>query len=599
MSKKIAAVIIAIFAVLQVASLQIASAQSYGGDWDIKNYDTEIQINADSTINVTEHIVADFTRSEHHGIIRIIPVKYTDTNGKHSEIPIHIQSITDENGKSWNYKKTNEGKNLSLKIGDPDVLLQTVTTYNISYKAERAIGNYEDFDELYWNATGDQWAVPILNASATVKLPKTVDTKNLTPTCYTGSYGSKEKNCTKQVVNDTTFKFTAVPQTKGEAALFDYEGLTIVAGFPKGIVSPTPPSTEELFETAPFPQKIFYFFVLNWGLLIPLIVGAIMTFIWYTRGRDPQASNTAIMPLYEAPDKLKPAEVGTIIDESVDTRDITSTLIDLAVRGYLKIVETKNKVLIFHSTDYVFHLLKKDYANDPKLESFEKKILAAVFNGSDEKNLALLNNEFYKSLPGIKKDIYEGLIRKGYFSKNPDKVRSVYQTTGSCILIGLFFGLGGLISTIHWSITAGIVISGFIILIFAKFMPARTLKGAETRYKILGLQEFIKTAETDRLKFQEKDNIFEKILPYAMTMGIAAKWTQAFEGIYKTPPSWYSSSDPNFIGNFRTTNFLNRLDSLSSNMSSTFTSSPRSSGSGGGGGGFSGGGGGGGGGGGW
>ena len=151
-----------------------------------------------------------------------------------------------------------------------------------------------------------------------------------------------------------------------------------------------------------------------------------------------------------------------------------------------------------------------------------------------------------------------------------------------------------------FSVFAGVVISAILIMIFGRYMPAKTKKGAETYIKILGLKEYINTAEKDRLKFQEKENIFEKLLPYAMTLGIADKWTKAFEGIYKTPPSWYQSNNPNFLNNFSTLYFFNSLNGLSSSMESAFQSSPRSSGSGfSSGGGFSGGGGGGGGGSGW
>jgi uncharacterized membrane protein len=587
------------FALLQIVS--ISPVFAYGWDWDIKNFDTTIQINKDSTIDVNEKIVVDFSREQHHGIYRLIPIKYVDTEGKNSQIPIHVSSITDENGKAINYSVSDEDEYLNIKIGDPDVYVNTLITYNISYKAERAIGNYDAYDEIYWNATGDKWEVPIENATATIKMPQKIDAASLKATCYTGSYGSREQNCKSEIIDGATIKYTAsAGNNSSTPALSSMQGLSIVGGFPKGIVDPTPPSEEEIFAQAPWYIKIFLFFIYNWGLLIPVGVGILMAYFWYTKGRDPSTGKTAIMPFYTAPDNLKPSEVGTIIDESVDIRDITSAIIDLAIKGYLQINEKKEKTLIFNTTNFSFKLLKPEYTTDPTLEEYEKKILNGVFKGNTERDLNDLNNEFYKCLPDIKKRIYESLVKKGYFPSDPDTIRSTYLVIGSILLFGPLFLMGGLVTFLPWSIIVGIIISGIIITGCAKFMPARTLRGAETRYKILGLEEYIKTAEKDRIKFQEQENIFEKILPYALALGIAEKWTKAFEGIYKTPPNWYRSNDPNFLNNFNTFYFLNSINSLSSGMSTSFQSAPRSSGSGfSSGGGFSGGGGGGGGGGAW
>lgn len=586
------------FVVLQPFGVSAALAQSYGWDWGINEFNTTIQINKDSTITVTEHIQADFTKEEHHGIFRDIPVKYKDTNGVESQIPINVVSVTDDKGKPWKYVVNDEGDYIEIKIGDADILLNDIENYNITYTAERALTNYDDHDELYWNATGDQWEVQIKNAAATVKLPETVDPKKLKATCYTGSYGSKAQNCKDEIADGKTVTYS-VTHSQGDYALQNYEGLTIVMGFPKGIVQPTPPSPEQIFASAPWYQKIYLFFLYNWGLLLPFIVGGLMFYLWFTKGRDPETTRTAIMPLYEPPDGLKPTEVGTIIDESVDIRDITSAIIDLAVRGYLQIIETKDKALFFNVTTYKFKLLKPDYSSEGKLEDFEKAILDSVFDGNDERDLSDLNNEFYKDIPDIKKKIYAGLVKKGYFPTDPDKVRNLYIGIGMALIFGTFFLFGVFVGSGYWSLAVGIGLSGLIMIAFGKHMPAKTVKGAESRYKILGLQEFIKTAETDRLKFQEKENIFEKLLPFAMTLGIADKWTKAFDGIYKTPPSWYRSNDPYFMNNFSTSHFLTSMNSLSGSMNTTFQSAPRSSGSGFGGGGFSGGGGGGGGGGAW
>jgi uncharacterized membrane protein len=592
-------IVLGLFLLLNALSIAPAHAQDNTDytDWDIEKFNANIQINKDSTIDVSEQIEVNFS-GEHHGIYRDIPVRYTDDKGNKSEIPIQVESVTNPaTGGNWQYSVNNYGDYIEIKIGDPNAMLTGTQDYDITYKAQEALGNYSDHDELYWNVTGTQWGVPIKQASATVTLPQSVDKSKLQVTCYTGAQGSTDQNCTSSA-GDGSFQF-ATTSADGEAALQAEEGLTIVAGYPKGIIQPSPPSAAQIWASAPWYEKIYLFLVENWGLLIPVAVGILMGWLWYTKGRDPRTGKTAIMPIYTAPDNLRPTEIGTIVDESVDIRDITSAIIDLAVRGYIKIVETKSKALFFNVTTYTFNLLKPDYANDKNIQSFEKKILDAVFGGSTTRNLNDLNNTFYKNIPGIKKDVYDTLVTKGYFPTNPENVRNTYMGIGGFILFGMFFLIAPLLSVLSWSLIVGIGLSGLIIMIVGRFMSAKTLKGAECRWQILGLEEFIKTAEADRLKFQEKENIFEKLLPYAMALNIADKWTKAFDGIYRTPPSWYSSNDPYFMTNFSTIYFLSSLNSFSGNMQQSFVSSPRSSGSGFGGGGFSGGGGGGGGGGAW
>lgn len=126
-------------------------------------------------------------------------------------------------------------------------------------------------------------------------------------------------------------------------------------------------------------------------------------------------------------------------------------------------------------------------------------------------------------------------------------------------------------------------------------MPKRTEKGAETYWHALGFKEYMRTAEKYRMEFQEKENIFERYLPYAIAFGLTHKWAKAFEGIYTAPPNWYEG---NFTA-FSTINFVSSLDRSFSNIGGVLSSRPGGNGSSFSGGGFSGGGGGGGGGGSW
>jgi uncharacterized membrane protein len=562
------------------------TALAYIDDWEISDFNVNVQVNKDSTLIVEENIVADFTREPHHGIYRDIPIKYKDDFGNKMSLRFELISVTDNQGKDWWYETSYYDNNVSIKAGDANKYFNGPTTFNIKYKVnllDKAV-QYEDHDEIYWNVTGDQWTIPILRATATYNLPENIPFENLDAICFTGSYGSTEQNCSFNI-GENAISFNLLDR------LDSYEGFTTSIKLPKGTL-----------KAPSISQRIIWFLQDNWGFTLPIITFCILYYLWFTRGKDPKTNKDTIMPRYKPPEGMTPGELGTLIDENVDMRDITSTIVDLAVRGYLKIQESKEKKLLFESTEYTFVKLK-DFENDSTLKPHEKRILKEIFGSNNECKLSSLKNKFYAALPKIREEIYELLKKDGYLPANPDTVRASYYGIGGTILfISLF--LGGLITVLFsFATTVGLFFSGAIIFIFARYMPVKTKKGVEMYYEIRGVEEYINTAEKDRIKFQENINMFEQLLPYAMTLGIAEKWTNAFKGIFNKPPSWYEGRDD---VSFSTGYFLGRLNSLTNNMNSTFISRPRSAGTGGfsggsgfGGGGFSGGGGGGGGGGGW
>ena len=551
------------------------TAGAYGYDWDISSFETDIVAQEDGTLIVEETIVADFSREQHHGIYRTIPVQYPDATNHTLNLRYDVKSVKDENGNDWWYETSREGEYLKIKAGDANIYFNEPITFVITYEIQRAVSfQFDDHDEIYWNATGDEWEVPILSATATIQLPNSVSESDLRATCYTGGYGSQEQNCEHNISGNTL-----TYNTTGE--LGSYEGLTIVAGFPKGVLT-----------EPPFSQRAMWFIVDNWPYMIPLVTFLVLLYLWQTRGRDPQTNRDTVMPHYEAPEGFTPAEAGTLIDERVDMHDISATIVDMAVRGYIKIKEIKKKKILF-GDDYDYEFIKlKPHKNASELHSHEKKTLDAIFQNNEESvKMSDLKNKFYLKLDGIINSTYDRLVSEKYFPRNPDKTRKAYAGTGGTLLflpfvfIGLF--IEGLIA-----LPIAIGVSGIIILAFSGIMPAKTKKGVEMYYTILGLEEFINTAEKDRIKWQEKENIFMQLIPYDMAFGIAEKWSKAFEGLNKTP-SWFESTDPNFANNFNTYYFVNRLTTMSNSMALTMRTAPRSSGSGGswsGGSGFSGGG---------
>jgi uncharacterized membrane protein len=317
---------------------------------------------------------------------------------------------------------------------------------------------------------------------------------------------------------------------------------------------------------------------------------------------------------YEPPADLSPAEMGSLVDETIDTPDIVSTVIDLAVRGYLKIHEEKTTKLLFLSqTDYRFERLEPA---EGVLSGHELAFMNALFSSGNSVMLSSLKEKFYTSIPGIRKAITKQLLQKDLFPSDPERVRTFYRGVGLAAA-ALPVGLGFILNKLGWVTmnlppSTGIfiifavfcgVLTLIIIRFFAKAMPSKTPKGARLARYCLGFKEFVERVEQDRIERMAKDDpaLFERVLPYAVVLGVADEWAERFEGLLTQPPNWYDSPSTSG-GHFYPRAMVSDLGHSMQTMGSTFTSRPSGSGGGGsgfGGGGFSGGGSGGGGGGSW
>jgi len=522
----------------------------------IKSFDTEIVLHEDASVEVSETIYYDFGLNQRHGIFRDIPVRYKARGGNYN-LRISNISVTDTSDTPYQFTTSRSGKNFQIKIGDPHTLASGEHTYVITYTIERAINFFDEHDELYWNVTGDKWSIPIHSSSATVHVPRSIQSKYLKTQCFAG-YHNSTNVCTNVSMSgnasDSTIYFS-------QDALPAYSGLTLVVGIPKGI----------LIET-PFLQKVTYLLQDNWILFLPLLTLAILFYLWYTRGRDPQGRET-IIAQYDAPDNLTPAEVGTVIDENVQNKDISATLIDLAIRGYIKIHRLEKKFL--QSQDYELEKLKT-FSNIQN--TFEQKLLEKVFKSKLKIKFSDLKNIFYKDLDEIKKEIYTSTVTKKYFPKSPKKVRGLYASVGF-VLIFISFFLGSFLGGLG---TASIIISGLIILGFSWLMPVKTRQGVLAKEHILGLKTYLSVAEKDRINFhnapEKNPQEFEKFLPYAMALGVEKQWAEQFKDMYNEKPDWYH--DPSG----RTFNSLllaNSMSDFSSSSETSIASKPSSASSGG------------------
>jgi uncharacterized membrane protein len=254
----------------------------------------------------------------------------------------------------------------------------------------------------------------------------------------------------------------------------------------------------------------------------------------------------------------------------------------------IKRIEKKG---IFSSEDFELVKTKSTAPQSPS----EAELFSSLFEGKETVKLSDLKNKFYVHLPQIASKGKTFLQKKDFLVLHSKTLFYTFLVIG---IIALFFSFVQFAFNTHLGLA--FLISAIIIIIFAPLMQKRSEKGHVIFRKILGFKMYMDKAEKYRQRYLERENVFERFLPYAIMFGITTQWIRKMKNIYGEEyfnsyhPAWYYGMG---LATFNAESFGSQISQISSNMASTMSSAPSSSGHGGGG--FSGGGGGGGGGGGW
>ena len=526
----------------------------------IQDYLVQIAIEPTGYVVVTEELRVTFDLPR-HGIYRRIPYSYTLPTGEVYKLRIWVEEVLAD-GVEVPVKEYREGGYLVLRIGDPARLVQGQVVYTIRYRVARALRSYGDEVELFWNAIGTEWELPISRAEVTVILPPGAPEGEVRVVGYQGGWGSR-----------TPFELTPSPQgLTGQAeGLAPGEGVTLAVRFPARYV-----------RLPGIGTSILWFLQDNLYAGIPFLVLIGMFVLWWKRGRDPKPGTIA--PMFSPPEDVGPAEAGVLIDDRFDPRDLSAGIVGLAGKGHLVIHELWEDERGKAPDD--FELERTD--SRAPLTRFEEALLEALFSTGERVRLSQLKYKFYEKLQGLGAQLYMDLTEKGFYAGNPDRVRSLYRGLG--IGIAAFgIAMGVLAQSLY--LGAALAASGLIALLFAPIMPRKTGKGIRVLRDILGLEEYIRRAEVERVEFAAAEKHFEELLPYAMAFGLTEVWTRAFEGLLTRPPNWYDGRFPTFAPYYLGW----RLSAFHYAARTAATTAPRSSrgwsgGSGFGGGGFSGGG---------
>ncbi len=608
----------------------------------ITDFDSHVNVERSGVITVTETIqVFAEGKQIKRGIYRDFPTDYRDRAGHHVKVGLKILDVKrDGHSEPYHTKKLNNG--VRLYIGDKDVFLESGPyIYKITYQTDRQIGFFVDYDELYWNVTGNDWVFPINRATATIVLP--LGAVILQQSVYTGGRGSTESNAEvlSQSVNEILFQTTA--------PLAPREGLTVAVAWPKGVIA-EPDLAERvsffLKDSLPLAVGVIGFLVLLFYYLL----------VWARVGRDPEKG--VIIPRYEPPVGFSPAAARFVMRMKFDHKAFTAALVSIAVK----------KQLIIDDNEGTFTLKKSLNSNRTILSSGEKKVFAKLFSSSSSLKLKKSNHgKIGQAIIALRKSIrseFELLLFKrnrkylipglvitlliiisliftarerelagfmsvwlsgwtaGTFmllrqvfnawkgvlqgaSSLGDKGGALFITLFSLPFVGgWFFGAFALVTATSFGAVFVLIVVLSINFLFYHLLKAPTLKGRKVMDELEGLKLYLSVAEKDRLNLlnppDQTPEHFEKFLPWAIALDVEQQWGEQFDKILEQAakdgeysPGWYSSHRA-----FSANSLVSSLGtSLSSNISSSSRAPGSSSGSSGGG--SSGGGGGGGGGGGW
>jgi len=520
----------------------------------VARYAMAIELDADGTAHVVLDLDMDFGTEPNRGpfLTYVVKQRFDDTqdrvfrytNIEASSSTGAVDTVDVEESDGW----------LEIRIGEEDRDEFTgVQSYRITYDVDGWVNTAAFFgpttglsdDELYLNVIGARWEVPLERISVTVTAPVPATAAD----CFAG-YGSSTARCTAAQAGDTAvFR---------QGRLDIGEQLTVVAAYPAGT-----------FEAEPILQErwaVGRAFSLNPGTgavaaLVALGGGAFAVTRARRRGRDDQylgltpglspapgqqaavgaRRRSPVAVQFTPPVGFQAGQLGTLVDEKADPHDVTATIVDLAVRGYLLI----QQVPPGDEFDEVGWRLIRTARPADGLLAYEQTLLSSMFDGREQVELEELRTTFAASMIEVQSQLYEDVTARGWFRGNPSSVRNAAVGWGILVMVG-GIGLTVLLAArTSWGLVGlPVVAVGILMIAMSGSAPARTADGSAVLAQAEGFRLYLATAEADQLRFEEGQDLFSRYLPYAVAFGLTERWARVFadlaaRGADLPTPAWY------------------------------------------------------------
>lgn len=562
----------------------------------IIRYDVTVDLAASGTAEVTIDMDFDFGAEPGHGPFITLPTRQGYDDERDRRFLVSAVQASSSTGAPARRYLSFERNEVRIRVGDENRGdIHGVHQYTITYRLDGMVNPQwmtGELDEFYWNAIGDAWEIPLSDVTVTVRGPADA----VAAGCFAGDAGSTDA-CADASRTGTVATFAHPRLEPGQP-------FTVVVGWPGGTF---PHPTVDL---VPREQRLAAFSPLNplgglaavialVGLVgVPLLArrrGRDRVYVGVTPGLVPGAHEEAqvtrrgkvpVAVQFTPPRGVPPGLVGTLVYGSADPHDVTATIVDLAVRGYLRIEEVDEDQR--WGNDGPEWRLVKLREPDVSLEPYEASIMGGLFRTSDRVRLDSLRLAFAGTMTQVQRELDDAVVERGWYRKSPATTRAVWRTVGRVLAVVGGLGVFAVLSTTQFPagslwLCAAVTVVGISTRANAKHATARTAEGSAVLTQVEGFRRYIATAEANQLRWEERGDIFSRYLPYAIVFEETDRWARIFadlarDGRAPDMTTWYAGAPTAGALAVGTVTLGSALSSFTAAASSAF-SPPRTSGS--------------------
>lgn len=558
------------------------SSVAYDSNMETRDYQVDITVEEDNSYLVEEEITVDF-QLPRHGIYRYIPAKGVSTSvnkdGEFEKEPYYASIDVLETSEQADI--SSESGNTVIRLGSEDSTVYGEETYRLVYRVTPYLQN-EEYSNVYYNIFPILWQNDIpAGSSFAITFPKEFNTEQLA--MYYGEYGS---SADASSILSLEWNGLTLEGTLRETLSLG-EGLTCYVAMEPGYFT-----------------EIHTVDAVEIGLLVfTLIALAAVVILFAIFGRDHEMYPSI---QFQPPEDLDSAAVGYIIDGAVENRDVLSLIIYWADKGYLTIREEEHGNMVFcrkqelpeKTPKYERTMFNRLFRNGTEVSVDDLRYKFADTLGSVKKQI----RKYYS---GKKRGIYTessrtarvvstvlcvlpfggfvaaisilcplsvlrgilhvlsvaGLLAgvgifnytvDNWYSKKRSNRRSMIAA-GVCVCLASLAIFSGsyLVRALEGEAFAflpvfAVVIGATVVMIFLTgFMKKRTRQCMEWMGRLVGLRDFIETAELERLQVLAEENPqwFYHVLPYAYVFGLSDVFARKLEGLAIPGPDWYEPMD--------------------------------------------------------
>jgi hypothetical protein len=523
----------------------LAGCTGSGREEAIRSYEVDVRATADGSLTVQETIDYDFADEERHGILRLVPDRAPYEQTRDRRYPISDITVQSPTGAPAQAEVTAEEGVTTIQVGDPGTVVGGRHTYVLSYRVAGVADPGDDADRLTWNAVGTDWEVPIDRVAVRLAGPAgAVPSRGV---CVVGEPDDRAP-CPADVGAGGELRASAGGLAAGE-------GVTVGATFPAG----TFPGAAAVLEDTFSPAHAFRLTTATAGAAVgSLLLVALPAVLRARRGR-PRAGldATGEAPQLTPPLDARPALLGTVLDGRAQRHEVTATLLDLAVRGQLRIEEVADPATERGDGDRPvdWRVHRVDGTDRRGLRRYEEQLLDAVFATGDRVLLSDLQSGFAAVEADVCRSLHTDVVELGWFVADPAATRRRWYGLGTALLIGGVLLTVALALTSTWALAGtGVALAGLVVLGMAGRMPLRTAAGEELRRQTQSFRTSLDRTDPAELlggrrgadlAGAARTDLGLRYLPYAVALGIAEEWQEALrrsgaDGV----PDWYTPSSP-------------------------------------------------------